>query len=40
MTGGRTIHYFGGSDVLLFMLSLIDKGDLTTAERNELSAII
>jgi hypothetical protein len=41
--GYRTVHYFGGNDVPLFMLSLIDKGEkanLTNAERNELAAIL
>ena len=41
--GYRTIHYFGGDDVPLFLLSLIDKGEkanLTKAERNELAAIL
>jgi hypothetical protein len=41
--GYRTIHYFGGEDVPLFLLGLIDKGqraDLSQAERNELSTIL
>lgn len=41
--GYRTIHYFGGGDVPLFLLSLIDKGqraDLSQAERNELATIL
>jgi hypothetical protein len=39
--GYRTIHYFGGDDVPLFLLTLIDKGErdnLTKAERNALAA--
>lgn len=39
--GYRTIHYYGGNDVPLFLLALIDKGDranLTKAERNALAA--
>ncbi|AMJ59166.1 type II toxin-antitoxin system RelE/ParE family toxin [Bosea sp. PAMC 26642] len=38
--GYRTIHYFGGDDVPLFLLALIDKGkkaNLTKAERNNLA---
>jgi hypothetical protein len=41
--GYRTIHYFGGSDVPVFLLALIDKRqreNLTTAERNELARIL
>ncbi|SEP49579.1 hypothetical protein SAMN04487843_13137 [Methylobacterium sp. ap11] len=38
--GYRTIHYYGGNEVPLFLLALIDKGDranLTKAERNALA---
>ena len=38
--GYRTIHYFGGDDVPIFLLALIDKGkraNLTKAERNTLA---
>lgn len=38
--GYRTIHFFGGDDVPVFLLALIDKGeraDLTARERNELA---
>ena len=39
-TGGcRTVHYFGGDDIPVVALALIDKGDsenLSKAERNEL----
>lgn len=38
--GLRTIHYFGGADVPIFLLALIDKGkraNLTKAERNALA---
>jgi hypothetical protein len=41
--GYRTIHYFGGEDVPIFLLALIDKrerANLTKAERNELAAIL
>ncbi len=41
--GYRTIHYFGGDDVPLFLLSVISKGqraDLSQAERNGLAAIL
>ncbi len=41
--GYRTVHYFGGEDVPLFLLGLIKKGEkanLTKAERNELAAIL
>jgi hypothetical protein len=41
--GYRTVHYFGGEDVPLFLLGLINKGEkanLTKAERNELAAIL
>jgi hypothetical protein len=41
--GYRTIHYFGGDDVPIFLLSIFGKGvksDLTARERNELAAIL
>jgi hypothetical protein len=41
--GYRTIHYFGGSDVPVFLLAIYRKGDkdnLSTAERNVLASIL
>lgn len=41
--GVRTIHYFGGADIPVFLITVYGKGDkanLTRAERNELSAIL
>jgi hypothetical protein len=41
--GYRTIHYFGGDDIPVFLLALIDKGkraDLSQAERNALSKLL
>lgn len=41
--GYRTVHYFGGTDVPVFLLALIDKGEranLSKAERNELASIL
>ena len=41
--GYRTIHYFGGDDVPIFVLALIDKGEranLSKGERNELAEIL
>ncbi len=41
--GYRTIHYFGGDDVPLFLLAVVSKGqraDLSQAERNGLAAIL
>ncbi|MCO5089884.1 type II toxin-antitoxin system RelE/ParE family toxin [Bosea sp. (in: a-proteobacteria)] len=41
--GYRTIHYFGGDDVPLFLLALIDKGkraNLSKAERNDLAKVL
>lgn len=41
--GYRTIHYFGGDDIPLFMLALIDKGqraNLSKADQNKLSVIL
>jgi hypothetical protein len=37
--GFRTVHYYGGDDVPVLLLALIDKGEdenLSKAERNEL----
>ena len=39
--GYRTIHYYGGDNVPLFLLALVDKGErenLSKAERNALAA--
>ena len=39
--GYRTIHYYGGDDVPIFLLDLVDKGErdnLSPAERNALAA--
>lgn len=41
--GYRTIHYFGGDDVPLFLLALIDKGkraNLSQSERNDLAKVL
>lgn len=41
--GYRTIHFFGGDDVPLFLLALVDKGreaNLSTAARNELAKLL
>jgi hypothetical protein len=41
--GYRTIHYFGGGDIPVFLLALVDKGkraDLSQAERNALSKLL
>ena len=41
--GYRTVHYFAGEDVPVFLLALIDKrasDNLTKAERNELAATL
>lgn len=41
--GYRTVHFFGGDDVPIFLLALIDKGvraDLSQSERNELARIL
>lgn len=41
--GYRTIHYFGGLNVPVFLLTVYGKGDkanLTKAERNELAKIL
>jgi hypothetical protein len=41
--GYRTVHYYAGEDVPLFLLALVDKGErsnLTKAERNELARLL
>lgn len=41
--GYRTIHYFGGDDVPVFLLAVYGKGDksnLSKAERNELAVLL
>ncbi len=41
--GYRTVHYFGGDDVPVFLLALYGKGErdnLSKAERNELAALL
>ncbi len=41
--GHRTIHYFGGDDVPVFLLSVYGKGtkaNLSKAERNELATVL
>jgi hypothetical protein len=41
--GYRTIHYFGGDDVPVLLLALINKGEvanLSKAERNELRGML
>lgn len=41
--GNRTVHYFGGEDVPIFLLALIDKGqraNLSKAERNALAGML
>lgn len=41
--GYRTIHYFGGGDIPVFLLAIYgknDKANLTKAERNELARIL
>jgi len=41
--GYRTIHFYGGDDVPVFLLSVYGKGttdNLTKAERNELSKVL
>lgn len=41
--GLRTIHYFGGADVPVFLLAVYGKGtkaNLSPAERNALAAIL
>lgn len=41
--GYRTIHYYAGEDVPIFLLALIDKGeraDLSQSERNTLARLL
>ncbi len=41
--GYRTIHYFGGDDIPVFLLTVYGKrtkADLTNAERNELAKML
>jgi hypothetical protein len=41
--GYRTIHYFAGDDIPVFLLTLIDKrerGNLSKADINQLAAIL
>lgn len=41
--GYRTVHYFGGDDVPVFLLAVLDKGqraNLSKAERNELADVL
>jgi hypothetical protein len=41
--GYRTVHYFGGDDVPVFLLALYGKGErdnLSKAERNELATLL
>jgi hypothetical protein len=41
--GLRTIHYFGGDDIPVFMLAIYDKSqssDITQADRNELAKVL
>lgn len=41
--GLRSIHYFGGGDVPIFLLAIYGKGtkaNLSRAERNQLAAIL
>lgn len=41
--GYRTIHYFGGDDVPVFLLSVFsksEKGNLTKSERNDLALLL
>lgn len=41
--GYRTIHYFGGDDVPVFLLAVYGKGEkanLSQAERNELASLL
>ena len=42
-SGFRTIHYFAGTDVPIFLLALIDKrskGNLSKAEQNQLAKLL
>jgi hypothetical protein len=41
--GYRTIHYFAGNDIPLFLMALVDKGeraDISKAESNELKKVV
>lgn len=41
--GYRTIHYFGGQDVPVFLLAVYGKGskaNMSPAERNELASVL
>ena len=41
--GFRTIHYFGGRDIPVFLLAIYgkgDKGNLSKAERNALATVL
>ncbi|CAH1696779.1 conserved hypothetical protein [Hyphomicrobiales bacterium] len=41
--GYRTIHYFGGDDIPVFLLDVLDKrekGNLSKAERNQLASVV
>lgn len=41
--GYRIIHYYGGDDVPVFLLAIVDKGqrtNLSKAERNELADLL
>lgn len=41
--GYRTIHYYGGDDVPVFLLAVLSKGDrgnISKAERNELAKLL
>jgi hypothetical protein len=41
--GYRSVHYFGGDDVPVFLLSIYgkgEKGNLTKQERNELAKLL
>jgi hypothetical protein len=41
--GYRTVHYYGGADVLVFLLGVISKGqqgNLSSAERNDLAELL
>lgn len=41
--GYRTVHYYAGDDVPIFLLALIDKGvraNLSKSERNDLATVL
>ena len=41
--GYRTVHYFGGGDIPVFLLAIFGKGakgNLTKSERNDLAALL